>query len=104
MPDALENGMLYISMEYATTIHLCPCGCGNQVITPLSPTDWNLSYDGETVTLYPSIGNWNFPCRSHYWIRKSKIVRAPGWSDSKVNEGRKKDKKKKRAFFTKEKK
>lgn len=27
---------LYVSMQYATTIHLCACGCGNKVVAPLS--------------------------------------------------------------------
>jgi hypothetical protein len=35
---------------------------------PISPADWQLAYDGDTVSLTPSIGNWGFPRRSHYWI------------------------------------
>jgi len=77
IPDSLSDGVLYISMDYGTVIHLCACGCGEKVITPLSPTDWQLLYDGEGVTLKPSIGNYNFPCRSHYWIRNSRVVWAP---------------------------
>jgi len=79
IPDALSAGVLYISMDYGTVIHLCACGCGEKVITPLSPTDWQLLYDGETVTLMPSIGNYNFPCRSHYWIKNSQVVWAPSF-------------------------
>jgi len=41
------------------------------VVTPLSPTGWSLIFDGETVSLYPSIGNWNFPCRSQRLDRRS---------------------------------
>lgn len=48
-------------------------------MTPLTPADWKLTFDGETVSLYPSIGNWNFPCRSHYWLTKNRIEWAPGW-------------------------
>ena len=91
-------------MEYATAIHNCACGCGNRVVTPFSPTDWSLTYDGETVTLYPSVGNWNFPCRSHYWIRNSKIIPVPAWSDREIKEGRKNDTKRKRAYFKRKKK
>jgi len=78
IPEALEGDVLYVSMTFATAIHLCACGCGREVVTPLSPTDWKLWFDGEHVTLDPSVGNWNFPCRSHYWIRKNGIH----WADS----------------------
>ncbi|WP_417924835.1 DUF6527 family protein [Collimonas pratensis] len=27
--------------------------------------DWSLTYDGKTVSLDPSIGNWSLPCRAH---------------------------------------
>ena len=79
IPEQLEPGVIYISMDYATAAHSCCCGCGEQVITPFTPTDWKLTFDGDTVSLWPSIGNWNFRCRSHYIIRNSRIVVAePG--------------------------
>jgi hypothetical protein len=65
IPDRLAEHTLYVSMEYATVAHQCCCGCGLEVVTPLSPTDWKLTYDGVSVSLHPSIGNWSFPCRSH---------------------------------------
>ena len=86
IPEELDQGVLYISMEYGAVVHLCCCGCGERVITPLEPNEWHLLYDGESVSLTPSIGNWNFACGSHYWIRSSKIVQAPTWSDMAVNE------------------
>jgi hypothetical protein len=58
------------------------------VVTPLSPTDWALTYDGETVSLDPSVGNWGFPCKSHYWIERSKVIWAPQWTDWQIAEGR----------------
>lgn len=103
IPDELEEGVLYISVEYATAVHNCVCGCGQQVVTPLSPTDWELTYDGKTISLYPSIGNWNFPCQSHYWITRNKIRYARKWSDSKIDLGRKNDAELKRSFFTRKK-
>ena len=57
IPDELENGVLYVSVTYATAIHECCCGCGNEVVTPLAPNDWQLTFDGESITLFPSIGN-----------------------------------------------
>ncbi|MBB3701255.1 hypothetical protein KMW28_03665 [Flammeovirga yaeyamensis] len=85
IPEEIKDNTLYVSMEYATAIHNCMCGCGNKVITPLSPKDWNLLYDGETISLSPSIGNWNFNCESHYWIKKNKIVRAIDWPEKNID-------------------
>lgn len=31
-PDELDEGVLYVSVEYDTTIHLCAWGCRNQVV------------------------------------------------------------------------
>lgn len=90
IPEKIEAGILYISIEFKTAIHLCACGCGNEVVTPLSPSDWELIFDGESVSLYPSIGNWSLPCQSHYWIRKGGIKWAPTWSRTQIEENRKK--------------
>ena len=73
-PDDFESGILYVSMQYAICGHLCACGCGERVITPLSPTQWKLVYNGEAITLYPSIGNYAFACQSHYFLTNGKIV------------------------------
>ena len=75
VPHALDANTLYISEEYQVAVHLCPCGCGNQVVTPIhGPIGWNYVNKGGLVTLHPSIGNWQIPCRSHYWIRENTIV------------------------------
>ena len=39
IPDELEQGKIYISIRFATASHLCLCGCGNKVVTPIRPTD-----------------------------------------------------------------
>lgn len=74
VPRSLEPGVLYVSMEFGTAVHACCCGCGEQIVTPLTPRDWSLLYDGQTVSLWPSIGNWNMSCRSHYLIQRNEIV------------------------------
>src|SRR5258708_5267672 len=73
IPEALEPDTLYISLEYNVAVHKCACGCGVEVVTPFSPAEWALTYDGESVSLWPSIGNWNFPCKSHYIIKHGKV-------------------------------
>lgn len=87
-PDQLKFGVLYVSITYDTTVHLCACGCGNHVVLPLHPTAWRLTYDGSAVTMAPSVGNWGFPCRSHYIIDSGRIRWASAWSDDQVAEGR----------------
>lgn len=72
IPAAPEAETLYISMEYQTAVHLCACGCGTKVVTPLGPHDWIFTFDG-TVTLRPSVGNGQQPCRSHYYIRHDQV-------------------------------
>lgn len=91
IPASTTPGVLYISMAYATTVHLCACGCGNKVVLPLSPAEWRLTYDGVAISLHPSVGNWEFPCQSHYWIRGSKISWAPQWTKRQIEAGRRRD-------------
>ncbi|WP_334127926.1 DUF6527 family protein [Sneathiella sp.] len=87
-------------MDYATVAHKCCCGCGLEVVTPLSPTDWKLTYDGVAVSLHPSVGNWSFPCRSHYWIDKGTVRWAGDWTQEQVNAGRAHDRRTKDRFFS----
>lgn len=79
IPAEVGPGTLYVCLPYATAVHLCACGCGSEVVTPLTPAGWILLHDGETVTLHPSIGNENFACRSHYWITRGSIEWVPEW-------------------------
>lgn len=91
MPTDLRDGVLYVSVSYATATHRCCCGCGREVVTPLTPTDWRMIFDGETVSLDPSIGNWSFPCRSHYWVKRNRVQWAATWSRDQVDAGRARD-------------
>ena len=74
-PSELQDGKIYVSITYATAAHRCCCGCGQKVITPISRSSkaWRLTYDGESISLHPSIGNWNFACQSHYWIKNDTV-------------------------------
>ena len=103
IPDHLESDCLYISIQFSTAVHKCVCGCGNEVVTPISPTDWSFTFNGETITLYPSIGNWSFKCKSHYWIRKGEVIYCRRWDTSEIEENRTQDKKQKKWYFKKKK-
>ncbi len=91
IPSELKEGTLYVSVQYATAAHNCACGCGNKVVTPISPVDWQLLFDGDSVSLTPSIGNWQFPCRSHYWIKSDKVRWAKAWTPDEVAAGRQRE-------------
>jgi hypothetical protein len=103
IPVDIEDNVLYISIPFCTAIHKCVCGCGKEVVTPLSPIDWELTFDGKTVSLYPSIGNWNFECQSHYFIAKSKIEHVRKWSEEEIEKGRSKDTRSKEEFYSSQK-
>ena len=104
IPRELELNTIYVSIPFATAIHSCACGCGTRVVTPLSPADWRLIFDGRTISLEPSIGNWQFPCRSHYWIRHNRVVWSDDWSDEEIAEVRDRDDRAAASFFGKSKK
>lgn len=99
IPDKIEAETIYISMAYCTAIHKCVCGCGNEVVTPISPTDWSLTFHGDSISLYPSIGNWNFDCNSHYWIINNRVKWSTKWSRAKIEKGREKDRLIKKNFY-----
>lgn len=103
IPETLDEGVLYVSMTFATAMHLCCCGCGREVVTPLSPTGWKLIFDGETVSLSPSIGNWSLPCRSHYFIRGDRVQWSGDMPEEAIRAGRLRDQRFKATYYRQEK-
>jgi Family of unknown function (DUF6527) len=91
IPAKLEAGIIYVSRKYLTASHLCCCGCGNKVVTPLKPGGWKLTTTGNSITLCPSIGNWNFPCRSHYWVRRNQVEWAAKFTQARIDAVRRND-------------
>jgi hypothetical protein len=90
-PSSMDAGVLYVSIPYRTCGHLCCCGCGHEVITPLSPAQWSMSYDGENVSLAPSIGSWALPCRSHYWIHGGRVRWSRRYTAAEITQNRDRD-------------
>jgi hypothetical protein len=88
IPKVLEPRVLYVAEEFGAAAHLCACGCGAKVRTPLGPVDWTLDDGPRGPTLLPSIGNWQQPCRSHYWIRDGAVVWAEAWAEEEIAAGR----------------
>lgn len=99
MPKQLEAGVLYVSEEFSTAAHLCVCGCGAKVRTPLTPTEWTLTVSDLGPSLKPSIGNWQLPCKSHYWIADGEVLWSSQWSGAQIAEGRKNEDLRRRIYF-----
>lgn len=99
VPNKLESGVLYVSEDFDIATHLCACGCGSKVITPLGPTEWSFEDSPNGPTLDPSIGSWQLPCQSHYWIRDGKIIWADRWSMEEILEGRKRENMRRMVYY-----
>lgn len=99
MPKELEAGILYVSEEFETAAHLCACGCGSKIRTPLGPTEWKFTEARHGPSLYPSVGNWQQPCQSHYWIEDGEVTWAPKWSPEQISAGRRREEKRREDYY-----
>ena len=99
IPKMLEPGVLYVSEEFGAALHLCACGCGLKVSTPIGPTDWTMEETPAGPTLEPSVGNWQLPCKSHYFIREGRILWAGAWTPKQITVGRQAEEQRHRAYF-----
>jgi hypothetical protein len=99
LPAQLESGILYVSEEYGVAGHLCACGCGSKVITPLGTTEWHFHEVNGKATLKPSIGNWQLPCRSHYFIINGGIEWSYQWSDKQIQAAWQSEEKMRKKYF-----
>jgi hypothetical protein len=85
IPEKLDEGQLYVSRRYRTASHLCCCGCGTEVVTPLNPAKWHLTEHADgSVSLMPSIGNWSLPCKSHYFVSRNCIQWAGAFTSEQI--------------------
>jgi hypothetical protein len=85
IPENLEPGKLYISEAQTTAAHLCPCGCGCEVVLPFVELGRNpgRNYPGAggryLVLTKPGAGVFSFApsfnphrgCR--YFITRNKV-------------------------------
>ena len=99
IPKMLEPGVLYVSEEFGAALHLCACGCGSKVSTPIGPTDWTIKHTPSGPTLVPSVGSWQLPCKSHYWIREGRIDWYGAWTPEQIEAGRQAEQQRHHAYF-----
>lgn len=99
MPRELEPGVLYVSEEFETAAHLCACGCGSKIRTPLGPTEWSVRETPHGPTLRPSVGNWQQACQSHYLITNGEIAWSGKWTPGQIEAGRRGEEARRRAYY-----
>lgn len=88
IPTELSNGRIYVNPNGNRAHHLCACGCGSRVLTPLNSHEWRLAGSDLSPSLTPSVGNWNLECQSHYWIKHGRVAWAPRWTPAQIATGR----------------
>lgn len=99
MPKDLKPGVLYVSEEFGAAAHLCACGCGAKIRTPLGPTEWAIEETGSGPSLWPSVGNWQQTCQSHYVIYRGDVIWANKWTPEQIVAGRRGEEKRRRAYY-----
>lgn len=67
----MRPGIIYISLRYRASSHLCLCGCGHECYLQFKDGEWNLVDNGSKITITPSIQQ-RFECKSHYIITNGK--------------------------------
>ena len=98
-PKVLDDGVLYVSKKFRTACHSCCCGCGTKIVTPIRPTEYQLSERDGQVSLHPSVGNWNHACQSHYFIRDNQVLWAGQMTLAEIARGRARDDAEKDAYL-----
>lgn len=99
MPKQLEPGILYVSEQFGTAAHLCACGCGEKIRTPLGPTEWSVKESAGGPSVGPSVGNWQKACRSHYVIHDGQVVWYDQWTQEQIAAGRLGEQQRRRAYY-----
>ena len=99
MPKQLEPGILYVSRKFGAAAHLCACGCGAKIRTPLDPTEWSLQETASGPSLWPSVGNWQQACQSHYIIEDGKIIWTDKWTPEQIAAGRRGEEERRKAYY-----
>lgn len=99
MPKELNPGVLYVSQEFGVAVHLCVCGCGTKIRTPLGPTEWAIQETDAGPSLHPSVGNWQQACQSHYWIYRGEVRWAAKWTPEQIAAGRRGEEQRRHAYY-----
>lgn len=83
LPAYLEEGIVYTSEEYEVAALKCACGCGHKVTLLLGDGHEVRDFGGR-ADIWPSIGVWDAPCRSHFFIKNGEVLWADRWSEEAI--------------------
>jgi len=99
MPKVLSPGVLYVAEQFGAAAHLCACGCGSKIRTPLGPTEWSVEETKDGPTLRPSVGNWQQTCQSHYRIDRGEVIWCAKWTPEEIAAGRRREEERRRVYY-----
>ena len=99
MPKRLEPGVLYVSEKFGAVAHLCACGCGEKIRTPLGPTEWTFMEKISGPSLRPSVGNWQKACKSHYIVDGGEIIWCDAWTAEQIMAGRRTEEVRRKTYY-----
>ncbi|MDY0885383.1 DUF6527 family protein [Dongia soli] len=83
IPNQLREGVVYHSEEFELAALLCVCGCGHR-ITLLVPDSHQVTSSNRLATIRPSIGVFDAPCKSHFFITAGKVDLLPAFTDAQA--------------------
>ena len=69
-----KPGEIVVSCRYNVASFLCPCGCGAAMDIIFRPYRWRMEWDGEHLSICPSISSPRLACKSHYWITRNEVI------------------------------
>lgn len=75
----MEDGVVYHTEEFELAGMLCACGCGHR-ITLLVPDSHQVLNDDGYATVSPSVGVFDAPCRSHFFIHAGEVEWLPAFT------------------------
>jgi hypothetical protein len=99
MPKQLEPGVLYASERFGAVAHLCACGCGAKIRTPLGATEWALTETSSGPSLWPSVGNWQQACKSHYVVDRGAVIWCGTWTPEQIMAGRQQEEQRRKDYY-----
>lgn len=82
-PSVLEDGIVYVNVEFELASMNCACGCGHKIVL-LCPDGHTVVNDGGFATIVPSIGVWDSPCRSHFFVTRGEVDWSNSWSEERI--------------------
>lgn len=79
IPRQMAEAVVYHTEEFELAGLLCACGCGHR-ITLLVPDSHEVWDDGGYVTISPSVGVLDAPCKSHFFITRGNVEMLPAFT------------------------